>query len=48
MLKPRRKNQWRKNNRERINEYKRKWARENPERIKSYPDKHWEKKALAK
>ncbi len=37
--------QYRKKNRERLNEYKRRWRAEHPEKTRQYNQSYWERKA---
>lgn len=37
--------EYRRKNKERINELKREWARKNPDKVKEYQDRHWERHA---
>ena len=36
---------WRKQNREKVNEYSSRWRAENPEKVKQHTEKYWLKKA---
>lgn len=36
---------WRKKNKEKINEYQRNWRKENQERVKKYNAEYWERKS---
>ncbi|MET3684480.1 hypothetical protein ABID56_002617 [Alkalibacillus flavidus] len=37
--------QYRKRNREKVNELNRKWRQENPDKVREYNQRYWERKA---
>lgn len=40
--------EYRKHNRERLNEYRKAWAKRNPEKTREYAARQWERKAMEK
>lgn len=39
--------EYRRKNRERLNEYRKQWAQDNPEKVKKYQETYWTKKGAA-
>jgi hypothetical protein len=39
--------EYRRKNRERLNEYRKQWAQDHPEKVKQYQETYWTKKAAA-